>query len=81
MKNSSVIFGVSSLVLGVVGAISTMGHNKFTANARIITKLHNLQCTLFTTTCGNGTGVCTTLTHRTVFTLNSLDCSKVHPKS
>jgi hypothetical protein len=81
MRNSNIILGVATFALGVVGAINSIGANRFVANARVWT-VGKVVCTLFTTACGNRTGICTTTTtlHRTVFTINSTNCVKIHPR-
>jgi hypothetical protein len=79
MKHSRIPLGVATFVLGIVGAASTMGNNKFVANSKVFTI--NGTCILFTTPCRNTVGTCTTMTalHRTVYTQNT-NCINVHPR-
>jgi hypothetical protein len=75
MKHSKKYLGITTFVLGIAGAFSTIGSNKFVANSKVFTSIGS--CILWTTTCNcDGLGIgpkCTTRTvlHRTVFTIRT----------
>jgi hypothetical protein len=82
MSNSNIAFGATAFILGIVGAVSSMGAKQITTY-RVFT-VNKVICTLITTViCGNEFGICTTGTvlHRTVFTLNSTNCVNVAPRN
>jgi hypothetical protein len=72
MRNLNIVFVATAFILGIVGAITSIGANRFVANSRVWT-INKVICTLFSTGCHGGLSICTTGTafHRTVFTINS----------
>jgi hypothetical protein len=80
MRNSNIVLGAATFILGVAGAITSIGANRL-EQARVWT-VNKVVCTIFTTPCLHTSGVCTTATnlHRTVFTLNSTTCKNIHPR-
>jgi hypothetical protein len=79
MKHSRILLGATTFVLGIAGAISTMGSNKFVANSKVFTTKGT--CVLWTTACTTGNIKCTTGTaaHRTVYT-STTNCLHTHFK-
>jgi hypothetical protein len=82
MRNSNIVLGTTAFVLGILGAVSSIGA-KHIGLYRVWT-VNKVICTLFTSViCGNTIGICTTGTvlHRTVFTLNSTNCITIAPRN
>jgi hypothetical protein len=81
MRNSNIILGAAAFVLGVAGAINSIGANRFVSDSRVLTA-NGFVCTLFTCLCGSVWGICTTgtISHRTVYTINSTNCVNIHPR-